>query len=135
MSEVEQQTSIFDFVPDSWSFWAEVDGLPESCRKAVEFHMDHPHFYRLFRRFANEAVGAGAENFGAAAVAERMRWYSMIERPDGEEYKINNNLRALYARLFDFERRGRGEEGFFRSRESGFDNLSARALRLMVESQ
>jgi hypothetical protein len=64
-----------------------------------EFHNENPHVYALFDRFANEAVRAHRPRFSAYMIFERMRWYSLIETSD-EKYKLNNNHRPYYARLW-----------------------------------
>ena len=62
-------------------------------------HNTHPDVYRLFVRFAFEAIDSGRDYFGAAAIWERMRWYTLVEERRAE-FKLNNNHRAYYVRLF-----------------------------------
>jgi len=66
---------------------------------AIVFHRDNPEVYKLFRRFALEAVASGRDYFGAKMIWERLRWYTMIETR-GEPYKLNNNHHSVYARMF-----------------------------------
>ena len=78
-----------------------------------EFHRENPHVYGLFHRFAMEAWSSERKAFSVAMIWERMRWYTLIETKD-ETYKLNNNHKAYYARLWmglDPKR-----EGFFRTR-------------------
>lgn len=73
-------------------------GTPSRLQKAFEkFHAENPHVYALFRKYAIMAKQRGFEHFGAAAVFERLRWHLNFETT-GEEFKLNNNYRAFYAR-------------------------------------
>lgn len=67
--------------------------------KFWEFHKENPHVYELFDRFAQEAVKSGRDVFSIAMLTERIRWYTDIETT-GSEFKISNNFRAYYARLW-----------------------------------
>lgn len=79
----------------------------------ADFHRDNPQVYTMFKRFAQQAVRSGRKHFGVAAVWERLRWETMIESV-GDEFKLNNNHRAYYARMYmrDFPK----ADGFFRTR-------------------
>ena len=63
------------------------------------FDRENPHVYRLFDRFTLQAVNAGRTRFSAWAVVNRIRWFTSIETTD-QDYKINNDFIALYARKF-----------------------------------
>src|SRR5688500_5975286 len=67
-------------------------------RQFAEFHAANPHVADLFERYALEAWKAGARRVGAKAIAERIRWDQRV-RVISDEWKINNSLVALYARL------------------------------------
>ena len=88
-----------------------------------EFHEINPHVYALFSRFAIEAAYAERRNFGVGAIFERMRWFTVIETR-GEEYKLNNNYRAYYGRLW--MRNNPEHDGFFSTR-------TLRAKKITVE--
>lgn len=83
--------------------------------KFLTYHKDNPHVYRMFEKFALEAINHGREHLGAAAIVERMRWYTNIETK-GEAFKIGNDYRAFYARMF--EDNYPHHKGFFRKRRS-----------------
>lgn len=68
-------------------------------KKFWEYHRENPQVYALFDRFAREAVARGRKHFSAYMIFERMRWYTIIET-GGDEYKLNNNYRPYYARLW-----------------------------------
>lgn len=86
--------------------WAERQRLPldqNSIRKAFHvFDSEHPEVFEMFEKFAFEAVQAGTEKLGAAAVWERMRWETAVGQKmgGGPIYRLNNNFRAYYARKF-----------------------------------
>lgn len=63
------------------------------------FHWANPVVYQVFSRFALEAALRGRRKFGVAAIWERMRWELNLAT-DGDEYKLNNNYPAFYARLW-----------------------------------
>lgn len=97
------------------SVTAELDD--RSIRAAFDrFHADNPHVWTLFEKFALEAIARGRGKFGAKAIFERLRWYSIVET-DGEPWRLNNNYTAYYARLF--ESRHPEHAGFFEMREVG----------------
>jgi hypothetical protein len=58
----------------------------------------NPQVYELLRRFALEARRSGRRRMGIAALFERVRWFTAIET-HGDDFKLNNNWRAFYARL------------------------------------
>jgi hypothetical protein len=77
------------------------------------FHRDNPSVYDMFQRFALQARRSGRAHFGVAAVWERLRWETQIATVN-DEFKLNNNHRAYYARMYmrDFP----DAAGFFRTR-------------------
>lgn len=86
--------------------WAERQRSPaeeNKIRIAFEkFHARYPEVYVLFERFTLEGIAHGMDRMGAGAVWERMRWETMVrsQKSDAEQYRLNNNYRAYYARLF-----------------------------------
>lgn len=80
-----------------------------------EYHRENPHIYRLFKRFALEAIDRGRKHLGAKMIFERIRWYTQVETT-GDPFKINNNYHAYYARLF--MRDHPDYDGFFRTRKA-----------------
>lgn len=64
----------------------------------AEFHAENPHVYSLFERYALEAWKAGASRIGVKAIAERVRWDQRVG-VQTSDWKINNSIVALYARL------------------------------------
>jgi len=77
-----------------------------------DFHRDNPHIYRLVCRYADEVIALGLKEYAIATIWERLRWHLTIETKD-PEFKLPNNHRAYYARLWlhDHPR----HPGFFRT--------------------
>lgn len=65
----------------------------------LEFHLRNPQVYTLFDRFAKEAIRAGRTTLSAGLIFERIRWETQVLTTD-PDYKLNNNHRAYYARLW-----------------------------------
>lgn len=62
------------------------------------YHAENPHVYIAFKAYALQLIAAGVENISAYLIYERMRYESLINGKGS--YKINNNYRPYYARLF-----------------------------------
>ena len=93
-------------------------GTPDRPKSMLEaqfwvFHEINPKVYLLFSMFAIEAALANRGRFGVGAIFERMRWFTTVETR-GEEYKLNNNYRAYYGRLW--MRNNPEHDGFFSTR-------------------
>jgi len=86
----------------------------------LEYDFDNPHIWDKFEEFALLAASR-RKHFGVGAVMERIRWYTEIEA-NRDDYKVNNNWRAFYARKFALKYPEHA--GFFRCRESVADGLS-----------
>jgi hypothetical protein len=84
----------------------------------ADFHRDNPHVYAELRALALRIKARGREVYGIGALAEVLRFHRAMETTD-PDYKINNNYRALYARLLmDREPELRD---FFRTRRASYD--------------
>lgn len=62
----------------------------------------NPTFYLQFVRFTQQLLRTGRKRVSAAWIFERIRWESLIQTV-GEEVKLNNSYRAIYARRFMFD--------------------------------
>lgn len=82
------------------------------------FHSENPSVYRTFIRFTFEAMDA-RRHYSAKAIFERMRWHLDIETESADDFKLNNNYPAFYARLF--MRDHPKLPGFFHTREQRGD--------------
>jgi len=78
------------------------------------YHAENPHVYDLFKRFAFEAIKAGHRVLSAQFIFERIRWETNIVT-NGERWKVNNNYRPHYARLFMHDHPDAGAEFRFRT--------------------
>lgn len=76
------------------------------------FHRNNPEIYKYFKRFSFEVINKGRTNFSVSMIIERIRWETFIKTSD-VDFKISNNHRAYYSRLFmaEFPR----YRGFFRT--------------------
>ena len=77
------------------------------------FHFTNPHVYKLFCHFTRQAITRGYKRFSVSMVIERVRWETMVVTTD-PDFKINNNHRAYYARLWMHDNPEYGE--FFETR-------------------
>ena len=78
-----------------------------------QFHQDNPDVYHLIKHYTYEVIRTGKKRYAISAIIERVRWHTEIETK-GDGYKINNNWRPFYARLFMAEHPQ--YEGFFETR-------------------
>ena len=62
------------------------------------FHAENPGVYELLEGAALAAHTSGARRLGIAKLVEDIRYRSDV-RTAGDAFKMNNNFRALYARL------------------------------------
>ena len=90
------------------------------------YHEANPWVYEAFKRLTFQLIDAGRKNFSASAVVERIRWGVSIGDYGPDDFKINNNYRAFYARLFHMEHPQ--HDGFFRTRKQKSANEEATHL-------
>jgi hypothetical protein len=69
-------------------------------KEFMEFHQDNPHVYELFKRYTKAAMSSGRDSYSAYAIFERIRWHTDIETNEALGFKLNNNHRPYYARMF-----------------------------------
>lgn len=62
------------------------------------FDRENPHVYAHFVNFARKARNAGFKSYSSKAIIERIRWHLNVETVRHDEFKINNNYTAYYAR-------------------------------------
>ena len=83
-----------------------------------QYHKDNPQIYMKFKKLALHLINKGRKHYGAKAIFEVIRYNTVIEGND--DFKVNNNYTAFYARLFEQDHPQYG--GFFSKRKSKFDN-------------
>jgi hypothetical protein len=64
------------------------------------YHEANPRIYQLICKFANQAIARGFREYAIATIWERLRWHLQIEIRSDEEFKLPNNHRAYYSRLW-----------------------------------
>lgn len=99
------------------------DGDDRTMRDAwLAYHRANPHVYAAICRFADEAIRAGRTRIGIGMLTERLRWYTTIETR-GDGFKVNNNFRAFYARLWLAEHPDHPD--FFEARVQRYSGVGA----------
>jgi hypothetical protein len=68
-------------------------------REFKDFHAEHPEVYIGLVRLARTWQLNGSAKLGIATLFEVLRWNSHLNEGKDGGYKLNNNYRALYARL------------------------------------
>lgn len=69
-----------------------------SERKFRQFHAKNPKVYTNLVRLAREARANGKRKVGIELLWNVMRWEMWLQTSD-EDFKLNNNYKAFYARL------------------------------------
>ena len=83
------------------------------------FHEANPEVYKMFERFTFDAIYRGHQRLSAEMIINRIRWETKIVT-DNDDYKINNNYKPFYSRLFIAQ--NPHHKDFFRLRQSAADN-------------
>lgn len=63
-----------------------------------EFHTNNPHVYTELVTLARQVKESGKSRYGIGALFEVVRFHHDI-KSTGDQFKLNNNHRALYARM------------------------------------
>jgi uncharacterized protein HemY len=64
------------------------------------YHKQNPHVYQLVCKYADEVINRGYKEYAIATIWERLRWHLTIEVRTAYDFKLPNNHRAYYARLW-----------------------------------
>lgn len=87
---------------------------PDRIKAAFEkFHAENPHVYLELRDLALEVKRAGCNHYAICELFGVLR-YQRILNTTGDDFKLNNNYRALYARRL--MRQEPELKGFFETR-------------------
>ncbi len=65
------------------------------------WHQDNPEIWREFERLALQAIERGVTEWGAKGVMEVVRWNIRLQTR--QDFKVNNNWTAIYARIFSMK--------------------------------
>lgn len=92
---------------------------PSLTQRFNQFHADNPGVYRLFKKFAFQAIAAGHRVFSADMIQHRIRWETTVVTRSSDGFKLNDHWTACYSRLFahDFPK----HRYFFRRRQSAYE--------------
>lgn len=74
---------------------------PVLLEKFKVYHKKNPELYKAMEKFALQAAKK-RKRFSIWAIAQRVRWYTMIET-SGIEFKVSNDYLALYARYIVYK--------------------------------
>lgn len=83
-----------------------------------EYHQENPQIYQAFRKYTLQAIRKGHKNLSAEFIFNVIRWKTGVGVV-ADKYKVNNNYKAFYSRLFMNE--NPEYKGFFRTRKSKYD--------------
>tara|TARA_R110000868_G_scaffold399537_1_gene673349 strand:- start:320 stop:700 length:381 start_codon:yes stop_codon:yes gene_type:complete len=93
-------------------------------QQCTRFHEQYPEVWDLFIRFTFEMINKGFKNYSAQhGIFARIRWEMDAGGNDVNQFKINNNYSAFYARRF-MEMYPQ-HDGFFRTRQQTSEDRSA----------
>jgi len=94
--------------------------------KFNKFHAESPHIYESFKQVTfdvlTKALPRGVQFISPDMVGHIMRYQSW-SKPDGEDYKVNNNWISYYARLFKKEHTEHGH--YFKTRKTDSEKAEA----------
>ena len=64
-----------------------------------QFHSDNPHVLREMERLARQWFESGKSSVGVQLLFEVLRWDRSTKTKTSDEFKINNDFAAHYARM------------------------------------
>ena len=109
------------------------DGIDRATVDAFRtYHQLHPEIFQLFAKYAYEMRKTGRKRYSAKTIMERIRWHCDVSNP-GEDWSINNDWTAMYARLLvhkipEFE-------GFFEFRTCKGLKRASEGMRYLIASE
>jgi hypothetical protein len=74
------------------------DTDPVLLNRFAAYHQHNPSVLEDFADFARQMRSAGKQKYAAIAIISQIRWQHDLETT-GDEFKINNDYAALYARM------------------------------------
>ena len=76
----------------------QIDEMDAIERAFWQFHWSNPDVYDELRKLARTLMNHGRKHYGISALFEVVRYHRALKTTD-PVFKLNNNHRALYARL------------------------------------
>ena len=70
--------------------------------KCMKFHRDNPKIYAMFEYQVLRAITKGRKKISAYAIIEWIRWEFFVITKSDDPYRIANEMKPFYARLFVF---------------------------------
>jgi len=67
--------------------------------KFWEHHRNNPHVYKALKKIIFRAIEKGYKHFSIDMAYQILRWETGVTSDDAD-YKLNNNFRSFYGRLF-----------------------------------
>jgi len=72
---------------------------PDSkIKKFQKWHNENPHVFAKFKELAFEMKKTGRSRYSAETIINVLRWHTDLATT-GDEFKISNDYRSIYARL------------------------------------
>ena len=115
---------VSDFFADLYNHYAfgaplpQLPPLPKQTKTLEqafqEYNEAHPEVYKTFEQMALALINNGVKHYGSKAIIEAIRYHTSVT--EGKEFKINNNITPLFARVF--ENNHPQHKGFFEKRAS-----------------
>ena len=65
----------------------------------AKFHSSNPDVYKIFADLARKMKNSGKKKYSAETLVNVIRWEKDLVTY-GDRFKINNNYRSIYARMF-----------------------------------
>ena len=115
MGLAAEKTTLREGVDRAHASQIAMEFVGERLRRQFEEHRhEHPEIYRELLVLARKAKGMGYRKFGIDRLFSVLRWERGPRDPDAKGFKLDNDMRAYYARALMEE----NEElrGFFRTR-------------------
>ena len=66
--------------------------------KTIKYDIENPEIWQGFKEAAFALINSGVKHYGSKAIFEHLRYETAIKGND--QFKINNNYTAYYARKF-----------------------------------
>jgi len=82
----------------------------------ADYDEAHPEVWSAFERIALDLIATGIRRYGAKAIFEVIRYYHTVNTNEND-FKVNNNFTADYARKFAEEHPEHKDFFSFRGRE------------------
>lgn len=94
----------------------------ESFKRFQKYHEENPQIYEFFKRYTLRSIERGYKHLSAEFIFNVIRWETPIGA-SGDDFKINNDFKPWYSRLFmkEFPQ----FQDFFRKRKSKADEAFA----------